>query len=345
MDPDSHDFVVARRHALAPLGASRLTRWARIGAAGLSPYGPERRRGMDPQHPIDVDLAEVVPEPPAMALSWDRLRQRAVRRQGHRRAGLAAVAVLLLAAVGGATQWWADHRPVRVRQELATSAAPSTAVSATPTPHPTPTAASVVVSGDVDGDGRPDTVTLSSRRLTVSLATGHTASRELPAYGTVRQLQAVSDLLGLGRAQILIGESTAGCCAGKPVDSVSQILVYERGALRPIPATDGQLFTLDFSLGSRGCLRGSDLPTSWPDRARSRSAGGHDRRTHADQDRVPGHHASSPTPVAAPVDGRRRTRRLPGDGARHGNTLPGAAVRRDPAAPHGSLTNSRAGRL
>ena len=221
---------------------------------------------MDTRHPIDVDLAEVVPEPPDTALPWNRLQQQAERRQRHWRAGLAAVAVLALAAVGAGTQWWAD-RPVPV-QQFATSTLAATPgavtttgptmppASAPATTHAASTEATVAVSGDLDGDGRPDTVTLSGSRLSVLFATGQQVTRPSPDYGGLQQLQAVSDLIGLGRAQILIGGTAAGCCVDKPAHLESQILVYEGGTLRPILVTDGRPFTLSFNQGSGNLFEG-----------------------------------------------------------------------------------------
>lgn len=223
---------------------------------------------MDARHPIDVDLAEVVPEPPDTALPWNRLRQQAVRRQQHRRAALAAVAVLILTAGTASALGWTDRRPGPLLQKVPTTltAAPtaspaptaptSSPATAAPTTPPAPIAVATSVSGDVDGDGRPDTVTLRSDRLSVLFATGHEVTRKSAASRAQRQLQAVSDLIGLGRAQILIGESAAGCCADKPVDLSSQILVYERGALRPVRATDGAPFTLHFSQGRGDVFEG-----------------------------------------------------------------------------------------
>lgn len=215
---------------------------------------------MDARRPIELDLATLVPEPPATALPWERLRQRALRRRRRRSAaGAAAVASVLFVGAGGL--WRSTTQPERVRLPVpagtAVSGAPSrpphggrpATTSAQPSSGPRTVAPAEVRFGDVDGDHRPDRVTLTGRRLTVSFATGGIATRAFPASGGAPYLQAVADLAGVGYAQILIGGTAAGCCANRPVNLVSQLLVYRRGALQPVATRGGQPFELQFSSG------------------------------------------------------------------------------------------------
>ena len=110
--------------------------------------------------------------------------------------------------------------------------------------------------GDIDGDGRPNMVIVDYR---THIAVARVGDRYLwvliPADASTR-LQAVPDLWGDGRHEILVARSTTGCCGYRSTDSQALVLGYRGGRLALLRRPDGRVFTLAFSLGREDVFAG-----------------------------------------------------------------------------------------
>jgi hypothetical protein len=103
--------------------------------------------------------------------------------------------------------------------------------------------------GDLDGDGDQELVIVNaSGRVTVGQHPGRRVSVRIPPDPSVR-LQALPDLFGDGRDEILVSQSTAGCCDYRSVDSRSLVLRYQGEGLHLLHLQSGRVFVLAFSSG------------------------------------------------------------------------------------------------
>jgi hypothetical protein len=145
------------------------------------------------------------------------------------------------------------------RLDGATSPAPSTSPVSSTDMHAVE-APGALTSGtaDVDGDGRPDRVTVSATTggVALELAGGPTLRAALPFADNSARLQALPDLFHTGHRAVLVYSSAAGCCGYAPTESQSYVLVLDRGRLELVRDTHGEPLRVLFTAG-RGQLYGS----------------------------------------------------------------------------------------
>ena len=111
-------------------------------------------------------------------------------------------------------------------------------------------ATSTMGSADLDGDGKPDAVSVSAQTglVVVELGSGAELTAQLPVAANGR-LQGLPDLLGDGRREVLVYSSAAGCCGYAPVDSQSYVLAIAQGRLSLVRFENGKPLQLSFSNG------------------------------------------------------------------------------------------------
>jgi hypothetical protein len=108
--------------------------------------------------------------------------------------------------------------------------------------------------GDVNGDGRLDLIVVRTSGVMTARVSGvgRRIVRLLPDQSL--RLQAIADLTGSGRADVLVSATAAGCCGGyQSISSASQVIRFRDGKLEKVRLPSGHTLELTFSAG-RGDL-------------------------------------------------------------------------------------------
>jgi len=207
-------------------------------------------------------LHELAPEPPTV-LSIDSVLRRARRRHRRRIALVSVLPLLLVIAVIGTTvvvQRSTGRDSLVTTQPLISKevrrATPGPSASATQ-PSATDMHSRRAPSGpltegtaDVDGDGQPDHVVVSTSGLVaVRLATGATLTASLPDADASLRLQGIADLWTTGTRDILVSTSAAGCCGYEFTGSDTQVLALVGRRLVVVRNAQGAPLVLTFSDG------------------------------------------------------------------------------------------------
>lgn len=157
-------------------------------------------------------------------------------------------ALLLAGLVASCT----TGRPAPIAPQGAASGAAVTAAGGTATDmHARDRGDGPVTYGraDVDDDGRADLVTVStSGQVTVTVARRDRVVTRVRPDPSLR-LQALPDLFGDGRHEILLAISAAGCCGYRLVEAETLTLEYRSGALHLLRLASGRPFRMRFSAG------------------------------------------------------------------------------------------------
>lgn len=206
-------------------------------------------------------LREITPEPPTV-LSIDSVLRQARRRHRRRVALASLLPLLLVIAVAGTTV--VVQRSAGRDSLVTAQPTPQKVPRATPNPSPSatpqaptdmhsrraPTGPLTAGSADVDGDGQPDRVVVSTSGLvTVRLATGAALAAWQPRADASLRLQGIADLWTTGTKDILMSASAAGCCGYESTASNTNVLTLVGGRLVLVRTAEGAPLVLSFSDG------------------------------------------------------------------------------------------------
>jgi hypothetical protein len=108
--------------------------------------------------------------------------------------------------------------------------------------------------GDINGDGRPDLLVVRTSGLVTARISGVGRRTVRLRPDSTLRLQAIIDLTGTGRADVLVSTTAAGCCGGyENTSSVSQVIRFRHNGLATVRLPSGHALELTFGEG-RGDL-------------------------------------------------------------------------------------------
>jgi Domain of unknown function (DUF4232) len=108
--------------------------------------------------------------------------------------------------------------------------------------------------GDVNGDGRPDLLVVRTSGLVTAGVSGVGRRTVRLRPDSTLRLQAITDLTGSGRDDVLVSATAAGCCGGyENTSSTSQVIRFRHDRLATVRLPSGHALDLTFGEG-RGDL-------------------------------------------------------------------------------------------